>query len=229
MAKREHLKVEKREVFGKQLKKLRRDGILPGNVYGKNIASTAVQIPFKDFMTIYSAVGSTGVLDLEVEGKKHPVLIHNIAINSLTHDPIHADFFIVNLKEKISANVPIVSVNEATAVTEKTGALLQALNEIEIEALPTDLPENIEVDITSLAAVGDQITVEQIVAPEGITILSEPSAVVFKIDELVSEEAEALEAEEEAAAEAASEESVATEEAPADGDSSPKVEEKSQE
>lgn len=206
MAQKEQLSVEKRSVFGKQLKKLRREGILPANVYGKNIASTAVQLPFKEFMAVYSKVGSTGLIDLTVEGKKHPVLIHNIAIHTLTHDPIHADFFIVNLKEKITAHIPVVAEGEASAVAEKKGMMLQLVNEVEIEALPSDLPESIVVDVTSLAEVGDQILVEQIKAPSGVTILSEASQAVFRIDELVSEEALEQEAQEEAEAAEASEE-----------------------
>jgi large subunit ribosomal protein L25 len=211
MAQREKVSVEKRSVFGKKLKKLRREGILPGNVYGKNIESTAVQLPFKDFMSVYSKAGSTGLVDLDLGGKTYPVLIHNTAIHTLTHDPIHADFFIVNLKEKITAHVPVVAEGEPAAVTEKKGMLLQLLNEAEIEALPSDLPESISVDISELAEVGDQILVEQLKAPNGVTILNEAGQAVFRIDELVSEEAEALEAEEEAAAEAASEESASEE------------------
>ncbi|HRN96501.1 MAG TPA: 50S ribosomal protein L25 [Candidatus Levybacteria bacterium] len=218
MAQHEQLSVEKRTIFGKQLKKLRREGILPANVYGKNIQSTAVQLPFKDFMAVYSKAGSTGLIDLTLDKDTYPVLVHNIAIHTLTRDPIHADFFIVNLKEKITANIPVVAEGEPTAVTDKTGMLLQLLNEVEIEALPSDLPESIVVDVTSLAAVGDQMTVESLKAPKGVTILNEAGQAVFRIDELVSEEAEALEAEEEAAAEAASEESTAEETEKADGD-----------
>lgn len=218
MAQKEQLSVEKRSIFGKQLKKLRKEGVLPGNVYGKNINSTAVQLPFKDFMEVYSKVGSTGLIDLTLDGKKHPVLIHNIAIHTLTHDPIHADFFIVNLKEKISAHVPVLAEGEPAAVTNKTGMLLQLLNEVEIEALPSDLPESIPVDVSALTEVGDQLTVESLKAPNGVTILNEAGQAVFRIDELVSEEAEALEAEEEAAAEAASEEAATETEAQADGE-----------
>ncbi len=206
MAQRETITVQPRTVFGKQLKKLRREGILPGNVYGKNFSSTAVQLPYKDFIGLYNKVGTTGLVDLEIDGKKHPVLIHNIAINTLTHDPIHADFFIVNLKEKITANVPIIAEGEASAVAEKKGILLQLLNEAEIEALPSDLPESIVVDVTSLAEVDEQITVEQLSTPTGVTLLNEANQAVFKIGELVTQEAQEQEAQEEAEAAAASEE-----------------------
>ncbi len=231
MAQHEKLSVQARTVFGKQLKKLRKDGILPGNVYGKNFTSTAVQVPFSDFQKVYSKVGNTGLVDLEVDGKTHPVLIHNTAINTMTHDPIHADFFIVNLKEKITANVPIVADGEPSAVAEKKGILLQLLNDAEIEALPSDLPESLNVDVTGLSEVDDQITVEQIKAPTGVTILNEPSQGVFRIGELVTQEAIEQEAQEEAAAAAASEEASDEDKAAekSDGDTSETKEEKPQE
>src|SRR5690606_6078464 len=90
---------------------------------------------------------------------------------------------------------------------EKAGMLLQLLNEVEIEALPSDLPESISVDVTSLATVGDQLTVQSLKAPQGVTILNEPEQAIFRIDELVSEEALEQEAQEEAEAATASEDS----------------------
>lgn len=205
MTKREVLSVEARSVFGKQLKKLRREGILPGNVYGKDFKSTAVQVSYSDFNNVYKKTGSTNVVDLELDGKKHPVLIHNLAMNTLTNEPIHADFFIVNLKEKITAQVPVVAEGEPQAVAEKKGVLLQLLNEVEIEALPTDLPESLVVDVISLAEVDDQINIEDVKVPTGITILNESTQGVFKIGELVTQEAVEQEAQEEAEAAAESE------------------------
>lgn len=204
--KRENLKAEKRTISGKKVKQLRRDGILPANIYGKNIESEAVQLPLKEFNTIFKIVHETGLVDLELDGKVHPVLIHNVQVHPMTYEPIHADFFQVNLKEKVKTSIPIVSVGEPKAVTDKIGVLLQSLSEVEIEALPADLPENIEVNVESLAAVDDHILLENIKIPAEVTLLTDASQTVFRIGELVSQEAEELAAEEEAAAEAASEE-----------------------
>lgn len=201
MAQREKLKAVKRTVLGKKVKKLRRDeGMLPANIYGKEMNSVAIQLPISEFKEVYKKTGSTGLVDLELDGTIHPTLIHSLQINPKDHEPLHADFFKVNLKEKITAQIPLVAVGEAKAVTDKIGALMQPVNEIEIEALPTDLPEKIEVNVEGLAAVGDQITIEELKAPTGSAILNEPSQVIFKIDELVSKEAEEQAAEEEAAA-----------------------------
>src|SRR5687767_7663355 len=116
MAQRLVLKVEKRDVLGKAVKKLRRDGIVPGNVYGKDIKSQAVQLPLKDFQTVFNEVHETGLIDLNLGAEVIPVLIHNVAMNVKTSTPLHADFFKVNLKEKITAKIPVIAVGEPKAV-----------------------------------------------------------------------------------------------------------------
>lgn len=216
--KRESLKVEKRSVVGKKVKKLRREGILPANVYGKEFKSTSVQLPTKDFLNVYRQVHETGLVDLAVDGQMIPVLIHNVQIDPRTQTAVHADFFKVNLKEKIAARVPVVAIGEAKAVTDKAGLLEQPISELEVEALPTDLPEKIEVNVETLTKVDDQIIISDIKAPDGVTILSEASQVVFKIGELVTKEMEAEIAQAEAEAQAAAAEGAAEAgEAPAEG------------
>lgn len=203
---------EKRTVLGKKVKHLRREGILPANMFGKGIKSVSLQLPLKEFQAIYNKVHETGLVDLEVDGEKNPILIQNVHIHPTTHIPLHADFFKVNLKEKVRATIPVVAVGEPKAVTDKIGVLLQPLSEVEVEALPADLPENIEVNVEGLSQIEDSITVENLTLPEGVEIQAEPTEMVFRIGELVSEEAEELAAEEEAEAQAASEEAQAEQE-----------------
>ena len=206
MAQREQLKVEKRSVLGKKVKQLRRDGLIPANVYGKDLESVAVQLPLKDFQAVFGEVHETGLVDVMLDGQTIPVLIHNVQFNPKTQLPVHADFFKVNLREKITAKIPVVAVGEPKAVADKVGLLEQPTMEIEVEALPTDLPEKIEVNVENMAAVDEQISVEDIKPEAGVTILSEPSQVVFKIGELVTKEMEEqAAADEAAAAEAAAE------------------------
>lgn len=211
--KREKVKVEKRAVLGKKVKKLRREGVFPANIYGKDFASVSVQLPVKDFTHLFKKVGETGLIDLELGDKVIPALIHNVQYDVPTQQPIHADFYTVNLKEKIKANVPVVAVGEPQAVLDKRGVLLQLISELEIEALPTDLPEKIEVSVESLKEINEQITVEQVKSPSGVAILNEVGQIVFRIGELVSREAEEQAKAEEAAA-AAVEEAKATAEEP---------------
>jgi large subunit ribosomal protein L25 len=184
------LKAEKRDILGKKVKKLRRDGFLPANIYGKDMKSTPIQIALVDFQKIYSEVGETGIIDVTVDNTAHPSLIKNLQWNYQAHLPLHADFFKVNLKEKIKAMVPVTLTGEAMAVKENVGTLLHILNEIEVEALPEELPDGIEVDITNLAQVDDQILVSDVKAPTGVAFVTDQGQLVAKIAELVAPEPE---------------------------------------
>lgn len=203
--KREELKAEKRTILGKKIKHLRREGILPANMFGKGIKSTSLQLPLHDFQAVYKKVHETGLVDLTVAGEIHPILIQNVHSHPITHIPLHADFFKVNLKEKVKATIPIIAIGEPKAVTDKIGVLLQPLSEVEVEALPADLPENLEINVENLAEIGQSLTIADLKKPADVEILAEPNEMIFRIDELVSEEAEELAAEEEAEAEAAAE------------------------
>lgn len=228
--KRYNLKVEKRTVLGKQVKALRRAGILPCNIYGKDLESTAVQVPEKDFLVVFKEAGETGLVDIELGDKKTPVLIHNMQKN-FRGKILHADFFQVNLKEKVKTMVPLEVVGEPAAVLEKIGILMNIISEVEVEALPAELPEKIEVNVEHLANIDDQITVADLKTPEGVTVLTDAEQVVAKIAELVSKEAQEQAAEEAAAAEEASAEAGAETatsvegEAPKDGTAEEKPQE----
>lgn len=211
MNKREKLAVEKRETLGKQVKKLRREGVLPANIYGADFTSVSVQLPVKEFNRVFEIAGETGLVDVEFEGKTIPVLIKNVQINPITDVTLHADFHKVNLKEKVTAKIPVEAVGEAKAETDKVGLLEQPTMEIEIEALPTDLPEKIEVNVENLAVIDDQILVSDLSIPAGVEVLSDQGQVVFKIGELITKEMEEQMAADEAETEAAAEEQAAEE------------------
>lgn len=211
------LNVAKRDVFGKKVKKLRREGTLPGNVYGKEFKSIAISMPTKDFLTVLSEAGHSGIVELKLDGQAVPTLIHEVTYNHITHDPLHVDFYKVNLKEKVKATVPVELVGEPVAVTEKLGLLMHELHEVEVEALPTDLPEKVEVDVTHLAQVGDSVKVSDMKVGADVTLLADPEQTVARISELVSKEAEEQAAEEAAEAEAQAAEG-AEGEAPAEGE-----------
>ena len=195
--KRYKLKVEKRTVLGKMVKKLRREGILPCNIYGKGIKSEAVQVPQTEFEAVFKEAGETGLVDVALGEKTIPVLIHNMQ-KDFRGNVLHADFFQVNLKEKVKTMVPLEIVGEPKAVLDKVGILMNIISEVEVEALPAELPEKIEVNVEHLANINDQITVADLQIPEGVTVLTEAEQVVAKIAELVTKEAQ-----EQAAAEAA--------------------------
>ncbi len=197
------LKAEERTVLGKKVKKLRREGFLPGNVYGKGLNSYALQVKLSDFENVYKEAGDTGLVDLSYDGKSKPVLVKNLQMNHATRTLLHVDFYQVNLKEKVKATVAVVLTGEAKAVTDKVGLVLQTQSEVEVEALPDKLPENVEISVEQLAEIGDQITVGDLKAPEDVVILTDPAQTVVKIVEPTVEEPEpeAAEGEEGAAAE----------------------------
>jgi large subunit ribosomal protein L25 len=184
------LVAEERTVLGKKVKKLRREGLLPANVYGKNLQSTALQIKLADFEAVFKQTGETGLVDLQINGKAKPVLIKNLQKNYHSNTPLHADFYQVNLKEKIKAMIPVIVTGEPQAVIDKVGMLLQTISDVEIEALPDKLPENIEISVEHLAELNQSVTVGDLQAPEGVTILSDAAQTVAKIGELVVQEAE---------------------------------------
>lgn len=217
MANRPQLKVEKRSVVGKKVVKLRKQGIFPANIYGKDMKSVSVQLPFVEFEKVYKETGETGLVDVILDSETRPVLIHNVQKDHITKVPLHADFYQVNLKEKVKTMVPLEIIGEPKAVTDKIGLLMQQTNEVEVEALPTDLPEKIEVNVEHLTAIDEQINVSDLKIPAGVTVLTDQEQVVVKIGELVSKEAAQQAAAEAAAAEAAKAEE-GVEGAPAEGE-----------
>jgi len=225
------LTAKKRTIFGKKVKKLRAQGELPSNIYGKGIKSEALSIILKDFQKAYREVGETGVIYLTIEAdpKERPVLFHNLQRDPVNNNPLHVDFYQVDLKEKINAKVSVVAMGEAKAVTEKVGVLLQPLNEVEVEALPTDLPEKVEIDVVKLSQIDEALSVKDIkVDKTKINILTNPDEIVFKIGPLITKEMEEQIAAEKAAAEAAAtiaapEEKVETQ-TPTEGEAAPAAE-----
>jgi len=228
MAKKElpKLALEKRKVTGRKVKILRREGILPANIYGKDIKSLAVQLDLKSFLPTYKEAGETGLVELKIAGetKTRPVLIHNVQVNPIDSQPVHADFYQVDLKKKVITKVPIELVSEAPAVTQKIGILIQPLNEIEVEALPTELPDKFEVDISSLKEIDNAVTVADLKVPEGVKILTSQKEILAKIEPPAKEEVVAPSPVEEVPAEEVPAEAGPTEEAAPTLEGAPPVE-----
>ncbi len=177
-----------REVTGKRVKKLRKEGLLPVGLYGKGIKSVALAIPMKDFLKVYQKAGETGLVELKYGSGNQHVLIKNVQIHPLSRAVLHAELYAVKLTEKIKAKVPLELVGASPAVQNNIGVLLQTLNEIEVEALPTNLPEKIEVGVSRLAEVGQQVTVGELPIPTGVEVLSDKMEIVVKVAPAVQEE-----------------------------------------
>lgn len=202
------LKAQERDTLGKKVALLRKQGFLPGHVFGKNTDGENVTVNAKEFLQVYSQAGETGLVDLKIgEEKIRPVLVRG-----LQHDPysgaiLNIDFYQVNLREKVAVPVPVVLVGEEPeSVHLGETVVLQPISELQVEALPTDLVENIEVDISALKQVDDAISVGDLKYDrEKLTILAEPEEVVVKLAPAVTEEMKALLEEQEAEAQAATE------------------------
>lgn len=198
-----------RTIVGRKVKNLRKSGFIPATIYGKKIKSVSVSIPADAFTAVYKEAGETGLIDVSIDNQIRPVLVDNVQIDPVTSQILHIEFHQVDLKEKVAAHVPIEVTGESPAVTQKLGVLLSIIDEVEVEALPTDLPENIAIDISVLGAVNDEIKVGDLAAPKGVVIRTDPTLTVVKIGSLITKEAE-----EQAAAEEAAQAAAKTAEAP---------------
>jgi large subunit ribosomal protein L25 len=158
------LSLEPRKILGKKVKTLRKQGIIPANIFGNKIESTPVQVKSTVFRPIYAQAGETQIVYVQVQGEKtdRPVLLTNISYDPMSGDYLHIDLRQVNLKEKVTANIPVELIGESPAVKDIQATLITSLDEIEVEALPTDLPDHFTADVSTLKALGDSIKVSDL-------------------------------------------------------------------
>lgn len=166
------LKAESRTALGRKTNSLRRSGFIPAVLYGHAKKPTSVEVSTKDFDKIFKSAGETSLVSLILGGHKHNVFIHDMARDPLSGQIIHVDFFEVRMDEKIKSKVPFIFVGESSAVKADGGVLVRALQEVEIEALPQDLPKEISVDISSLKTFEDKIRVQDLSLGDKIKILT---------------------------------------------------------
>lgn len=211
------MKAEERKLLGRKVKKLRKEGTLPVNIFGKKIKSEALSVKLSDFVEVYKKAGETSLVNLEISnGKKEEkaVLIANVQLNPVTDTPIHVDFRQVDLKEKVTAKVPVELAGESPAEKSGVGTVVQYIDEIEVEALPTDLPEKFTIDISQMAEVDQAIFVKDInYEKQKVEIKTDLEAIVAKVEPPQKEEEVAP-----PAAEVVAEGEVAAEGVPAEGE-----------
>ncbi len=169
-----------REVTGKATRFLRRDGWLPGNIYGQGKPSTAVQVDAKEFDLLIRRIGSGGLMTLLVDGKGRSVMVREIERNQITRAPIHVSFQEVNLNVPIKATVPIVIVGESDAVKGNV-MMLALLDRLNIEGLPAAIPTAVHADAAALSLENDSLYVRDLQIPEGITVHDDPDEVIAKL------------------------------------------------
>ncbi len=180
------LSVEPRKILGKKVKNLRKQGLIPANIFGNKVKSTAVQLKSTVFRPVYNQAGETQIVYVKVEGEteERPVLLTNVSHDPVSGGILHIDLRQVNLKEKVTVNIPVEIVGESPAVKDLQASIITMLDEIEVEALPTDLPENFVVDISSLKNIGDVIKVSDLnIDRTKIEVLDDPETVVVSVAE----------------------------------------------
>jgi len=177
------LTVTKREVFGKKLGKLRKQGLVPANIYGEKFESTAVQVNFKDFVKTFKKAGETQIVYVKIEDQELPILIQNLQKHPLTNQLLHVDFRKVNLNKKIETEVPVKLIGESDAVLQSKGILLTISDSVLVEALPQEIPAEIEIDISILKELGDEILVSSLKPTGNFIFKDDPEKVIARISE----------------------------------------------
>jgi len=218
MAQRAELEISRREVMGKAVKRLRKVGIIPANVFGRNQAPLAVQVDAVSFERLRRSHGTRSVLTLRMPGTKstQTALIRHVQRDPCTDKIIHVDFFRVSLSERIKVKVPLHFTGEAPAVKTENGVLLHLLDAIEVECVARDIPEYLEVDVSGLDEIDAILHASDVKLPANFTLLTDPEEGIVKVAASRAEVAE--EAAEAAVAAAASEAApAAAETAPAGG------------
>lgn len=190
MTQKHILKAQKREITGRKVKQIRARGFIPANVYGKGIPSISLQINALDFSKSFKNSSESTLFYLQIEGEKteRPVLIRQVTIHPVSSQMVHIDLNQVNLKEKVKTAVAIKLIGEAPAEKDGLGVLVQQLDDIEVEGLPTDIPEFVEVSVSNLIELDQAILASDLKVSKEVEVLTEKDQIVAKIAPMTKEE-----------------------------------------
>ena len=196
------IQAEKRNVTGKQVKALRREGKLPAVIYGYGLDPISIVLDTRSSSRTLAKATSSSLITIELDGKQYPTLVREKQLDFIRNSIIHVDFMAVSMTEKITASVGVQVVGESPAVREFGAILVTGLTELEVECLATDLPERFTVDVSGLAEISSGVYVRDVVPPENVEILNDPEemivvATAMAAEEEEEEEEELLEGEEE--------------------------------
>ena len=167
------LEVSKRTTRKKKVNKLRREDIIPGVIFGKGFEPLPVQVQYKDFELLYKKIHGTSMFDLNVEGESMKALVHSLQRDKLNHRIRHIDFHKVDLKEKVSVEVPLVLVGQCALEDDGVGVVSQQAMTLHVKCLPKDIPAEIEVDRALIQTKEGVIHVSDIKLPKGVALASE--------------------------------------------------------
>jgi len=186
------LTAEKRTVLGKRVKRLRWQGWVPGVMYGHGFDSIPLQFKARDLQQLLSQVGGSQLVSIKVKGQEQPqmALVRDVQRDPIRRTPLHVDFYRVKMTERITAEVPLEIVGESPAVEAGEGILLQGISTIEIECLPGNLVDAIEVDLSDLVEIDQALYVRDLAIPASIDVLTSPDEVIVHVVLMKEEEEE---------------------------------------
>jgi len=195
------LKATPRTATGRQVRALRRSGLLPAVIYGHNVEPISISLEGREAGRVLGRLSSSSLITINLEGKEYPSLVREKQQNHIKRTLIHVDFMVVSLTEKIHANVGILLTGNSPAVKDFNAMLINGLSELEVEAFPQDLPESIVVDISTLIKIGDGIHVRDIIISDKVQILDTPDEMIVlatapakeEVEEVVTPEAAVVE------------------------------------
>ena len=183
------LQANARKVIGKQVRALRRAGLLPGVIYGNEIDPITITLNHREASRILPTVSSSQLVEVEVDGARHTTLVREKQRHPVSGSLIHVDFQAVSLTEKLRTTVSIILKGESPAAKVYGGVVVSGQEEVEVECLPRDLPEHIEVDLTALKELGSSVYVRDLVVPAGVEVLTDGGELVVVITAPISEAA----------------------------------------
>ena len=219
---RPSLNVRERSVHGKQVSQLRREGILPGVVYGPGQPSQAIEFDTHDFEALHRVAGRNAVVDLQLDGgKPQPVLLQAIQEHPVTRRPLHVDFLAVNMQEERTVEVAVVAVGHSEAIDRLGGVLLHLRDAVQVRCKPADLPSAIELDISSLVDFDAVVHASDLNMPPGVTLITPLEEALLRVQPPRREEVIAAPVAEEGAPAEGEAEGEAATEAVAEGSSAP--------
>lgn len=198
---RVELEARERSLLGSKVKRLRREGWVPGVMYGRDFDSVSLKFDKYALRDVLSQVGGSQLVNIKVDDADEPefALLREVQRDVITGDLLHVDFYRVMMTETITTEIPLLSVGESPVAEQKEGILLHGIAELEVECLPGDLVDAIEIDMSDLTEVGQAILVEDLAIPSGINVLTDPDEMIARLVPLEEVELErpAAEVEEE--------------------------------
>ena len=175
------LEAKKREVIGKQVKALRREGLLPAVIYGSDIEPMPLTLNTNEVRQILSVTGANTLITMKIGKEEHLALVRDLQREVITRNLLHIDFQAVSMEETITTTVPVLVMGESPAVKELNALLVTSMDSLQIEAKAKDLPDTISVDINELVEIGDNIRVKDLVISGDVTILEDPELTVIVV------------------------------------------------